>query len=168
MPKQITIGTQVIDFPTTGEDAVWSEAIVEFAELTAIQLQTTTNIYDLPLAAVNLDNTSSSFQDIPKLPSGIATFPSSNVRSFVFSYSINRKNTALVEFVETGTVTGSREDTTGTWTLNHQFIGPKINPSGGYYHEFNMNGDDLQIKINNAEVGPLNIKISYIAKTLLK
>jgi hypothetical protein len=164
MPK-ITIGSNVIDFPNTGSDAVWSEPVVDFAVavegvLSSISNENdiTPNVYDLP--------TLSGFNVIDSK----LFFDSGVVRSFVFTYSINRVGAGISGkyIYETGTVTGVYNQDPGPnggWKINQEFIGDKL-PNGSLYNEFAISNGTLQIKLQ--DIGATAGKISCSAKTLLK
>lgn len=163
MPK-ITIGSQVIDFPNTGSDAVWSESVVDFAVATAEELSGLTSAYDIPPNDSPLPNNTS----FTAIANGSVAFPSGFVRSFVFTYSITRTNSTGNYIAETGTVNGVFNidpGVNGGWKLNHQFNGEKLT-DGSFYHSFRMNNNLLEIKLQ--DVDTVEGEISYSAKTLLK
>lgn len=167
MPK-ITIGAEIIDFPNTGTDAVWSEAVVDFAVATADALGGLTSTYDISPKKEDLSNVTT-LQSIPN-GSGFVNFPSGLIRSFIFTYSISRKKTDGAYIAETGNVYGvyniDSNPSIGGWKLNYQFDGEKL-ADGTFYHYFQMSGDTLQIKLENINASDTP-EISFYAKTLLK
>jgi hypothetical protein len=97
-------------------------------------------------------------------------FDSGVVRSFVFTYSINRIGAGISGkyIYETGTVIGIfNEDPgiNGGWKINQEFLGDKLT-DGSLYNKFRINNGLLEIKLQ--DIGPTAGKISCFAKTLLK
>lgn len=163
MPK-ITIGSDVINFPSTGSDAVWSQPVVDFAVAVESALTAVVSTYDISPNSVELPN-NTTFTDIA---AGTISFPSAYVASFVFTYSIQRVGLSGKYISEYGVINGVfNEDpgVNGGWKINHQFNGEKLT-NGTFYHSFQMNGNVLQIKLQDA--GTVEGKISYYAKTLQK
>lgn len=163
MPK-IQIGSEVIDFPSTGRDAVWSEAVTEFAVAVEGALSGVASAYDINPNSVALPNNTS----FTPIASGEISFPSGFLRSFQFIYSIQRVGLSGKYISETGVILGVfNEDpgVNGGWKINHQFNGEKLT-DGTFYHSFQMNGNILEIKLQDA--GTVEGQISYYAKTLQK
>jgi len=164
MSVKLTIGSQVISFPTSGTDQNWAPAVVQFAQAVADQLAAIASQFDISPRVQILTSDTNSGIDI----SG-CSFPSGSVRSFIFSYAIYRTNgVALDTLAEDGTVSAVFNTITSTWTLQHEFEG-KRQSDGSPYHTFSMSGDQLllsTVQIGGAYDGALST-ISYNAKTNL-
>jgi hypothetical protein len=166
MPK-ITIGTDVVNFPNSGSDALWSPAVIQFAELVALQLKTFANPYDYPPTVFKLQQNSN-----PTSTFVIgATFDGTFVRKFVLDYTIYRLfDTDLPSektVVESGVLTGTFE--LSTWTLQDEFSGDK-NSDGSTYHQFSINAlnqIELQTEYVSGNIDTLKSTISWSAKTEL-
>lgn len=159
----ITVGSQVIKFPLSGEAPNYAPAIVQFAEAVATQLQTLSSAYDVSprMQILSLDaNTNLSINN--------ATFPHASVRNFTFTYAISRKN-ASTTIVEEGVITGVYDGTISSWILQQDFSGDKDNSTGLPYHSFSMSGDQLQFSCSamGGTYDSTNSRISYFAKTTL-
>ena len=168
MPK-ITIGSNVIDFPNTGSDAVWSEPVVEFAVAVEETLSGITNAFDINPNVYDLPTTMDPITGYESIDDSLF-FDSGEIRSFVFTYSINRIGAGVSGkyIYETGTVTGVfNEDPgiNGGWKINQEFVGDKL-PNGSLYNKFRINNGLLEIKLE--DIGATAGKISCSAKTLLK
>lgn len=162
MSVKITIGSTVINFPTSGTDANWAEAVTEFAIATAGSLSGVGLPYDVApqVLALSVDNGS--------LLLGSANFPNAFVRSFVFNYSTYRLNTtATVTTTQTGTLIGVYNEDAADWTLQHDFTGDKKS-NGDSFVKFTMTGDKVtaQLTWDAGGYDSNNSKISFSAKTL--
>lgn len=165
MPN-IIIGSTVIDFPSSGADANWAPATIEFAQTVSDVLAGLVSAFDISPRVEVLANDANVGYAIPS-----AAFPNLQVRSFVFSYSIYRTN-GVTTLSETGTIFGvyNKVPSPGVseWMIEHQFSGPR-QANGNQYHTFYMTND--QIYLDTVALGGaydnLNSKISYSAKTLL-
>lgn len=168
MPK-IVIGTDVVNFPDNGSDALWSPAVIQFAELVASQLLTFANPYDVSPTVFKLNQNSN-----PTSTFIIgATFDGAYVRKFVLDYSIYR----VVDYgqptenaiVEAGTLTGTFNTSSEEWVLQDEFNGDKKS-DGTAYHAFTINGSN-QIQLQTEYLtGTMDYDlstISYSAKTEL-
>ncbi len=162
MSINITIGNQVIKFPSDGDDALWSPAIIDFAQAVADQLSGISSEFDISPRVQILasdSNTNLNVEDV--------IFPSGSVRSFVLTYSIYRTN-GVITLAEDGILSGVYNTVTSTWGLQHEFNGDR-QPSGDSYHTFSMSGD--QVTISTVSIGGvydnINSKLSYQASTLL-
>lgn len=83
---QIQIGSQLIDFPDSGESPNWAEAMIQFAEAVAEQLSVNSGTYDVSPQSMTIDayNTATN-QDITNL-----NFPTANVRAAFIYYTVYR------------------------------------------------------------------------------
>jgi hypothetical protein len=159
MSVKITIGSTVINFPTSGTDANWAEAVVEFAQAVQDKLLEVGLPYDIapqvsPLAETGVKQ--------------LGTFPSAEVRSFTFTYSTYRVATSpTTTKEETGVVTAVYNETTASWDIQHEFSGDK-QTSGLSYLSFDMNGNTLEVTPTSigGTYDTVNSTISFSAKTL--
>jgi hypothetical protein len=159
MSVKITIGSTVINFPSSGTDANWAEAVEDFA----VAVQDQLNSVGLPFDV--------SPQVIPINESGQQTltatnFPDAVVRAFTFNYSTYRISTTA-NTIEVGTVIGVFNPSNNNWTLQHEFAGDK-QPNGESYIVFDMDNDSLRMTITSigGTYDTVNSKISFSAKTL--
>lgn len=161
MPR-ITIGNTVIDFPNTGRDSTWSDAVIQFAEEVADQLAGSAGEFDVTPKVLTLGNDANT-----NLVISSANFPGSSVRSFIFTYGLYRTN-GVTNLAESGTVTGVYNTGDASWELQHEFVGP-VQASGIPYTTFAMSGDELTI--STVAIGgsydSINSRLSYYAKTQL-
>jgi hypothetical protein len=158
----ITIGNQTIKFPLSGEDALWSPAIIDFAQAVSAQLSAIASPFDISPRVQTL-----TIDTNPALTIEDAVFPSGSVRSFSLSYSIYRTNGVDV-LSEDGLVNGVYDTANSTWYLQHEFNGDKQS-DGIPYHTFTMSGDQLQLTTVGigGSYDSVNSTISYSATTLL-
>lgn len=163
MSIRLVVGSQVIEFPSSGQDANYAPAIIQFAQAVTDQLAAISSQFDIsPRVQVLSSNANSG------LAVDSCVFPSGSVRSFTFTYAIYRKS-STTNLAEDGIVTGVFNTTTSTWSLEHEFNGAKQSAAGIPYHTFSMSGD--QLEISTAAIGgsydSVNSKLSYSAKTQL-
>lgn len=159
MSVKITIGSTVINFPTSGTDANWAEAVVEFAEAVQDKLLEVGLPYDKAPQVISLPESGAT---------DLATFPSAEVREFTFTYATYRVATSpTISKEETGVVTGVYNETTASWDLQHEFSGDKQS-DGSSYLTFDMNGNILQVSpvAIGGTYDTTNSTISFSAKTL--
>lgn len=166
MSVRLTVGTQVIDFPSSGQDPNWAPAVIQFAQAVTDQLSSIASQFDISPRVQILTTDANS-----NIVVNSVVFPSGSVRSFTFNYAIYRTNGSgggTTTLAENGTVSGVYKTTTATWALQHEFDG--VRQSGGLpYHTFSMSGDQLllsTVAIGGAYDGT-NSKISYGASTIL-
>ena len=162
MSIKITIGNQVINFPSAGSDASWSQAVDDFAVAVADQLAGIVSPYDVSPRVQILSSDANSNLTITS-----AVFPNGSVRSFDFDYAIYRSNGAI-SIAEEGTVRGVYDTLIAVLSLQHVFLGPRQS-NGTLYDSFSMSGD--QLTLTTAGIGGsydgTGSKISYYAKTNL-
>jgi hypothetical protein len=95
----IQIGSTTIDFPDSAASPNWSEAVIQFAQTVAEQLNITTGTYDVPSQYFSIDAYNGvSNVDIPAL-----SFPPSAVRAVFIRYSVYRQ-TSLANVDEAGDI----------------------------------------------------------------
>lgn len=160
MSVKITIGSTVINFPTSGTDANWAEAVTEFALAVENELLSVGLITDIaPIV-----------QAIPSAATTqLFTMDGSVVRAFTMQYGSYRVSTGVGATSKTvsGVVYGVYNETASTWTIQHEFFGDKQS-NGEPYLTFDMNGNILEV--TTVAIGgtydPANSTISYSAKTL--
>lgn len=164
----ITVGGVVIQFPNTGSSPIYSEAIIEFAQAVATQLQTIASPYDIaPTVQILTSNVNTNIN-----LSGNGTnvsFPSDLVRSFTFSYAVYRVTSTPTTNIQEGTVSGIFNTSAGTWSIQHEFKGNA--PLGVPYCTFDMNASD-ELLLSTTSLSPgvydtVNSTISYSAQTEL-
>lgn len=162
MSIRLVIGNQVINFPGPGSDAVWAEAVDDFAQAVADQLQGIALPSDISPRVQTLTSDTNT-----NLAIDGASFPSGTVRSFYFTYAIYRTN-GVTSLAEEGVVNGVYNSMSSSWTINQQFSGPR-QADGTQYHTFSMSGD--QLTLTTVALGgsydDVESKISYFAKTNL-
>jgi hypothetical protein len=156
MSVKITIGSEVINFPTSGTDANWAEAVSDFAVAVEGQLQTVSTQGDV----------APQVKDIGEIDTvELFTVSTAQIRSFVCQYSTYR--TSDTESKTTvGTVYGVYNETDQSWILEHEFSGDKQTPSGAPYITFAMNQNALEA--SSVTIGGVydDGKISFSAKVL--
>lgn len=163
MSVKINIGDTVINFPTSGTDANWAEAVTEFALAVENQLLSVGLITDI----------SPQVTDIPEANTGspktLFNMDGAQVRVFTMQYGSYRVSTGVGATSKTvsGVVNGVYNETTSTWTLEHEFIGDK-QANGESYMTFDMDGNALQVTAFSigGTYDTVNSTISYSAKTL--
>lgn len=167
MPK-IQIGTDIINFPNSGTDALWSPSVIQFAELVADTLNGIASPYDISPQVLNLTTDINNEFVLPG-----TEFPKVAVRKFSLSYAIYRTRTnSSLSVTESGTFTGIYNSKTSQWEWQDEYNGDR-QPNGDAYHEFKINSEDkvtlttTSIGIPGSPYDSLNSKISYSAKTLL-
>jgi hypothetical protein len=163
MSVRIVVGSQVIEFPSSGQDANWAPAVIQFAQAAADQLAAIASQFDISPRVQILTSNANTNLDV----NGVI-FPSGSVRSFAFSYAIYRVSDTPFSLAEDGMVSGVYDTLNSTWNLQHEFEGSR-QADGTPYHTFTMSGDQLQITtvaISGA-YDNVNSKLSYAAKTVL-
>ena len=145
----ITIGTTVIQFPNTGASPLWSEAIIQFAELVAIQLQANASPFYVSATVQTLRYNANADINLTGNGSNLA-FPSGSVRSYVFTYAVYRKSDST-SAVETGTVIGVFNTATVAWSIEHEFIG-NVQSNGQSYVTFDMNSSN-ELLLSTVAIG---------------
>jgi hypothetical protein len=164
MSQRVQIGSTIINFPTSGTDANWADAVDLFVTAVEQQLSTISNVNDIPNIVTQLPDGSSGFILTQ------AIFDHTLVRSFNFDYGIyrNTKISTLPDvyfnLAEVGKVYGVYNTQEATWTLQHEFSGPR-QADGTPYHEFSISNDTLQMKIVAINGSAPTGQITYSART---
>jgi len=156
----IQVGTQQINFPNTGRDAIWSGTVIQFAEAVSQILLSLSAPNDIPPRVQTLSSDINTL-----LPLDGCSFANTGVRGFLFQYNIYRTNGVII-ITESGTVEAVQNG--GVWTLQHEFTG-QSQPNGFPYHSFEMQADQLVLN-TTALTGAYDINnstISFYAKTQL-
>jgi hypothetical protein len=163
MSVKITIGGTVINFPTSGTDANWAEAVTEFALAVENQLLSVGLITDIAPQVTDIPEANSGS------PKALFTVDGTQVRAFTMQYGSYRVSTGLGATSKTvsGVVNGVYNETTSSWTIEHEFIGDK-QPNGEPYITFDMNQNTLEVTAFTigGTYDTVNSTISYSAKTL--
>ena len=162
MSIKITIGSTVINFPTSGTDANWAEAMDAFAIAVKDQLTAVGLPKDVSPQVTDIND--SGFQTLTQ-----TDFDNSIVRGFTFNYATYRVSGTTTKS-ETGTVIGVYNPTTTNWILEHEFAGD-TQPNGQSYIIFDMDpANPNSLRMNLTSIGGIydavNSKISFSAKTL--
>lgn len=161
MPK-IQIGTDIINFPSSGSDALWSPAIIQFAETVADTLSGIVSPYDVTPKVQTLTTDGNT-----ALVLSGATFSGGNVRKFTLDYAIYRTN-GVTSISEAGTLTGTFNTGTASWEIQDEYIGDR-QANGQAYHSFSIGSE--QVYLDTVAIGGtydnVNSKISFSAKTEL-
>jgi hypothetical protein len=163
MPK-IQIGTDIINFPNNGSDALWSPAVIQFAEAVADTLAGIVSPYDVTPKVQTLNTDTNTNLDLVG-----ATFDGGLVRKFSLSYAIYRTRTdSSLSISEAGTLTGTFNTDTVSWEIQDEYIGDR-QANGEPYHKFNIGSE--QVTLDTVGIGSpydnINSKISFSAKTEL-
>jgi hypothetical protein len=157
MSVRITIGSNVINFPTSGTDPNWAQAVTDFAIYASQVINGITTPFDvisqetlLPQSGtVNLN----------------ANFDRNSIRSFVLTYAIYRKSTTDgvlgpgVNIVEAGQINGIFSDS--GWVYQRDFTGNKKS-DGTSYHSFTNNVDTVQVTTSALPSGLYDTAVSKI------
>ncbi len=163
---KIQIGTDIINFPNNGSDALWSPAIIQFAEVVADTLSGIIGPFDVTPKVQTLTNDANAS---PPLALTDATFDGGNVRKFSLSYAIYRTRTdSTLSISEAGTLTGTFNTDTISWEIQDEYIGDR-QANGEPYHKFTIGSE--QVFLETVAIGSpydnINSKISFSAKTEL-
>lgn len=162
MSVKITIGNNVINFPTSGTDPNWAQAITDFAVYASAAINGVTTPYDVVSQQTLLPESATVQLN--------ASFDRNLIRSFVLTYAIYRKTDTDVvlgpgvSIVEAGQLNGIFSDS--GWVYQRDFTGDKKS-DGKSYHSFSSNVDTVQITTSPLTSGlydPTVSKIVYYAK----
>lgn len=162
MSVQITIGNQVINIPSSGESPNWSEAIDDAFEAIATALLGIASPFDISPRAQTLTSDANTNLNIADV-----IFPHGSVRGFSFNYAVYRTN-GVTSLAEQGFVNGVYDTLAGSWSIQHEFTGPR-QTDGSVYHSFSMSGDQLQFSCPalGGSYNSTDSKLSYSASTIL-
>lgn len=161
MPK-ITIGNNVINFPETGSDALWSPAIIQFAESVEDKFNAASNPFDIASKVVILNDNASTFTLTA------AKFDPADVRKFSFNYAIYRKSNTETK-IQSGVFSGIYNTIDSTWTFQDEFFGDRKS-DGTPYNTFSLNSSyevELTTQLINGVYDSVNSTISFSGKTEL-
>lgn len=156
----INVGSTIIDFPDSAASPNWSEAVIQFAQAVANQLNITTGTYDVAPQSFIIDTyNGASNIDIPTL-----NFPSTAVRAVFISYSVYRE-TSSENAEESGDMIAVYNDNNAIglkWTLTRG----NVSGAGGQI-SFNMN-DLGQVQFSTVALSGSGHegKISFSARAL--
>jgi len=92
MSKTITVGSQVIDFPSSAQSPQWSEGVIQFAEATADAINSVVGPFDVPPQVYNLG----SFVPNTNIPA--LNFPTTSVRAAFIRYTVFRTTTTTTAY----------------------------------------------------------------------
>lgn len=158
MPK-IQIGQDIINFPSNGSDALWSPAVIQFAQIVANTLSGTA--VNIPPKVQTLSNDLNTNADLIG-----ATFDGGAYRKFSLSYVIYRERLdGSFSISESGTLTGSFNELSNSWELQDEYIGDR-QANGTSWHSFTISGDQIQFSTPaiGAPYDNVNSKISFSAQ----
>ena len=167
----ITIGDTIIQFPNTGASPNWAPAIIQFAQLVGIQLQSISSPFDVaPTVQVLTSNIN---VGIPLTGNGAnLAFPHGSVRSYNFTYAVYQDSTGAgaTSIATTGNVIGVYNSTITAWTIQHEYAG-SVQSNGQPWVTFDMDTNDqlllTTVGIPGATYDSTSSTISYSAKTEL-
>ena len=160
MSQDITIGGNVISFPSSGEPADWSQPIIDFATDVQNALSGVVGPSDISPQSYDISTFNGvSNQNIPAL-----TFSTSTVRSAVIEYSVYR-TTNTSNAAESGTLTIFYNTNAGTgqkWNIVRTYQGDGLTT-------FAIS-DAGQISFSNTSLSGSSHagKIAFSAKCLLQ
>lgn len=162
MPK-LQLGQTIINFPNNGTDALWSPAVIEFAEAVTDTLNGVIGPFDLGPTVQTLS------QNVATVDLQDAKFNGALVRKFALSYAIYRTRLDnSFSISESGTLTGTFNTLTATWEIQDEYIGDR-QPNGESYHKLTIGSE--QVQLQTIDIGTpydgINSKISFSAKTEL-
>lgn len=157
MSKTITIGGNIIDFPTSAESPNWAPALVDFADAVEGALSGLAGTYDVSPQIYTLISDVNTNVDLPKL-----SFPTSNVRGAFIRYAYHRNSNTTRE-VESGNLIIIYDDTAGSWQISRDSVGTATRLS------FNITNTG-QVQFSTTAIGGTFTAgtISYQANSLLK
>lgn len=117
MSVQIVVGGEIIEFPSSGAQANWSPALIQFAEATAGVLAGVAGSYDVSPQIYSIVSDVNTNVNVPLL-----TFPIANVRSAMIRYAIYRVSDTTTE-AETGVVEIVYNNATSSWQISREATG---------------------------------------------
>lgn len=160
MSQDITIGGNVISFPSSGEPADWSQPIIDFATDVQNALSGVVGPSDISPQSYDISTFNGvSNQNIPAL-----TFSTSTVRSAVIQYAVYR-TTNTSNAVESGMLTIYFNTNNGTgqkWEMVREYQGDGLTT-------FSIS-DAGQVQFSNTTLSGSSHsgKLSFSAKCLLQ
>lgn len=124
---QITIGSTIIDFPSSARNPNWAEPVIQFAQAVADALSLVVGPFDINPRVMNINNYNNVTNQA--LTDGIspcsfaidADYQNPGTRSAFIRYAVYRKTDSLDNIVETGTIIGLF--TGSTWLYSIDKIG---------------------------------------------
>jgi hypothetical protein len=142
MSIPITIGSTIIDFPSSAESPNWAPALIAFAQAVSEALQSFVGPFDVAPQTFVIDayNPGSNI-DIPGL-----TFPPSNVRAAFIRFTVHRE-TSTNEANEAGDILAVYNNTNGNWDFSV------------------VSGAEASIVFNITNIGQVQFTTSTIAGT---
>ena len=116
----IIIQGTIINYPTSGSDPNWSQAMVDFAIAVQNALGSFVGPYDVPPQTFTMTSNAYSNEPLPNL-----SFPTATVQGAVISYSVYRNSTTETP-TETGTIMINYNPLAGAglkWEVSREYIG---------------------------------------------
>jgi hypothetical protein len=163
-PLTITIGSTVIEFPVSGTDPNWAQAVDDFVLAVQNQFLITSAPYDVAPQTEDISGTLAA-GSITLSPENV-NFPNGAVRSFKLTYTIYRQSDSTSIF-ESGVLTGTYDTKNLAWIYQDEFTGSR-QANGDTYHSFYPVGDNVGLSFTILPgVTLVTNKISYYAKTEL-
>lgn len=155
----ITIGSTVIDFPSSSASANWSPAIIEFAQAVAANLAFAVGPYDIPPQSQAITQEFEGPTDITNL-----VFSTSAVRAAFIRYSVYRESSTPTVATETGTISivyNQTNPSLNKWELSQD-------KTGDASITFSIT-DTGQVQFTTTTIGPfVTGKIYFTAQSLLQ
>lgn len=168
MAVSITIGSTIIDFPSSAQEQNWAPNVIEFAQAVEDALSALIGPFDIGVRIMNIDDYAADASPgfiqvtdaVKPLEFPTATFPGLGVRSAIVTYAVYRK-TSLETRTETGTLTLLYNDS-NTWEIQRDYIG-----DANCYFQVTSSGR-VEIKLDALTGTDVNGRVTYQAKALVQ
>lgn len=145
MSIPINIQNTVIQFPSVAQSPDWGQAIIQFAQAVQGALASVAGPFDVPQQVVDI----SASNPATNVPISALNFPSTEVRSAFIVYAVSRTaQNPVASAVETGTAIVLYDSTSGTWSLERDYIG-----DGSISFSIDNNG---QVYYTTTQIGTIN------------
>src|SRR5690348_1015909 len=114
MSISVNIAGSTYSIPEQGQSPPWGTDLTSLLQAIVNSINSTSGTADILLTTFNLSNNQSSASNITG-----AAFDVSQVRSFIFTYSIYR-STDSAELAEVGQLFGTYSSVSSTWDMSQQ------------------------------------------------
>jgi hypothetical protein len=102
MPKNLTVGSEVFEFPLEGENAGYGSEVTDWAEAVSDALSTVQKPNDILLTTASISNSATSFTNIPGF-----SFSTAEVKAIQCRYFVSRiTTTPSANLTEVGYIEG--------------------------------------------------------------